>query len=582
MSRFFVVCFGLMIYFFAHVKGDEHDYKYEDDEEVIVWMNTIGPYHNRQETYEYYSLPFCKGTKTTISHYHETLGEALQGVELEFSGLDVKFKNDVMLSKFCSVKLSESDYRAFEYALRNRYWYQMYIDDLPVWGILGETGENPEELFIWTHKKFDFGYNKNQIVEVNVTSENKVPLKKGMELSFSYEVHWHKSDVSFEDRYKKYLDPGFFQHRIHWFSIFNSFMMVIFLVGLVSMILMRTLRKDYARYSKEDDLDDMERDLGDEYGWKQVHGDVFRAPVLPSLLSALIGTGYHLATVTLVVTVFVIMGDLYTGRGSIMTTIIFVYAATSPINGFFGGALYSKLGGKKWIRQMFIGAFLLPAVVCSATLMINFVAIYYGASRAIPFGTMVAITAIVLFVILPLTLVGTVLGRNIHGQPNYPCRVNPVVRPIPEKKWFMEPGVIIFLGGILPFGSIFIEMYFIFTSFWAYKIYYVYGFMLLVFFILAIVTVCVTIVCSYFLLNAEDYRWQWTSFLSAASTALYVYFYSFYYFFFKTKMYGFFQIVFYFGYMGLFSIALGVMCGTFGYVGTRYFVTKIYSTVKID
>ena len=34
-------------------------------------------------------------------------------------------------------------------------------------------------------------------------------------------------------------------------------------------------------------------------------------------------------------------------------------------------------------------------------------------------------------------------------------------------------------AGILPFGSIFIEMYFIFTSFWAYKIYYVYGFMLL-------------------------------------------------------------------------------------------------------
>jgi hypothetical protein len=57
--------------------------------------------------------------------------------------------------------------------------------------------------------------------------------------------------------------------------------------------------------------------------------------------------------------------------------------------------------------------------------------------------------------------------------------VNAVPRPIPEKKWFMEPLTIILLGGILPFGSIFIEMYFIFTSFWAYKIYYVYGFMLL-------------------------------------------------------------------------------------------------------
>ena len=68
---------------------------------------------------------------------------------------------------------------------------------------------------------------------------------------------------------------------------------------------------------------------------------------------------------------------------------------------------------------------------------------------------------------------------------------------------FMEPIVIILLGGVLPFGSIFIEMYFIFTSFWAYKIYYVFGFMLLVFAILTVVTVCVTIVCTYFLLNAE-------------------------------------------------------------------------------
>lgn len=66
--------------------------QYIDKEEVVLWMNTVGPYHNRQETYKYFSLPFCAGSKKTISHYHETLGEALQGVELEFSGLDIKFK----------------------------------------------------------------------------------------------------------------------------------------------------------------------------------------------------------------------------------------------------------------------------------------------------------------------------------------------------------------------------------------------------------------------------------------------------------------------------------------------------------
>ncbi|GFT10070.1 transmembrane 9 superfamily member 3 [Nephila pilipes] len=571
----FVLCFTL-------TSSDEHNHKYEMNEEVVLWMNTVGPYHNRQETYAYFSLPFCTGPKKSIDHYHETLGEALLGVELEISGFEIHFRANSPKNPYCDVDLNEEKLQAFIYAVKNHYWYQMYLDDLPVWGIVGEYEESENSYYLWTHKKFDIGYNGDQIVDVNLTSEAKVKLEKGKKITFTYEVNWKPSNVKFEDRFDKYLDPSFFQHRIHWFSIFNSFMMVIFLVGLVSMILMRTLRKDYARYSKDEEMDDMERDLGDEYGWKQVHGDVFRPPVYPTLFTALIGSGYQITVVILCVIMFSILGELYTERGSLLSTSIFVYATTSPINGYFGGSLFARMGGKRWIKQMVMSAFLLPSLVCGTAFLINFIAIYYHASRAIPFGTMVAVTCICLFVILPLTLVGTVLGRNLSGQPNYPCRINAVPRPIPEKKWFMEPGVIICLGGILPFGSIFIEMYFIFTSFWAYKIYYVYGFMLLVFIILAIVTVCVTIVCTYFLLNAEDYRWQWTSFLSGASTAGYVYMYSFYYYFFKTKMYGLFQTAFYFGYMALFSVALGILCGTFGYVGTSIFVRKIYSTVKID
>jgi len=562
---------------------DEHDHKYEEAEEVVLWMNTVGPYHNRQETYGYFTLPFCRGMKEEISHYHETIGEALQGTELEFSGLAIEFRVDTAKTTYCQTNLDPGVLKTFLYAVKNHYWYQMYLDDLPIWGIVGEIEEKGQDFYIWTHKKFEIGWNGDQIVDVNLTSEGRTKLHLSTEkLEFTYEVVWKKSDTQFEDRFDKYLDPNFFQHRIHWFSIFNSFMMVIFLVGLVTMILMRTLRKDYARYSKEDEIDDMERDLGDEYGWKQVHGDVFRAAASPMLFSSLIGTGAQLAVVVLFVVVFAIIGELYTERGSLLSTTIFVYAATAPVSGYFGGSLHARMGGKVWIRQMLMSAFLLPTLVCGTAFLVNFIAIYYHASRAIPFGTMVAVSCICLFVILPLTLVGSVLGRNLAGSPDYPCRVNAVPRPIPEKKWFMEPWVIVALGGVLPFGSIFIEMYFIFTSFWAYKIYYVYGFMLLVFLILLTVTVCVTIVCTYFLLNAEDYRWQWTAFLSAGSTAGYVYFYSFYYFFFKTKMYGFFQTTFYFGYMGVFSLGLGMLCGTIGYLGTSIFVRKIYATVKID
>lgn len=570
------------------VKCDEHTHRYEYDEEVVLWMNTVGPYVNHQETYNYFSLPFCRGPKKEISHYHETIAEAIQGVELEFSGLDMRFQVNVPEPKeYCSVHLTEADAESFKYAIRNLYSYQMYLDDLPIEGLIGEFKRNRdntrESYRLYTHKDFKISYNKDRIVGVEVIPSfpNYDELQPNQELKFTYTLNWIPSEIEFEERFNKYLDPAVFKPRIHWFSIFNSFMMVLFLVGLVSMILMRTLRRDYARYSR-DEFDDLERDLGDEYGWKQIHTDVFRPPSHPLLLSALVGTGYQVAIVSFIVIISAIAGELYTERGSILNTGIYAYALLSSVNGYFGGSLYSRLHGRNWIRQCLVSAALLPSLVCGTAFLINFIAIYYHASRAIPFTTMLMVASICLFVILPLTILGTIIGRNTNGQPSNPCRVSSVPRPIPEKKWYMEPVMIILLGGILPFGSISIEMYFIFTSFWTFKIYYVYGFMLLVFFIAIAVTVCVTIVCTYILLNAEDYRWQWTSFLTGASTSLYVYLYSFYYFFFKTKMYGLFQTTFYFGHMALFSLALGIMCGAIGYVGTNAFVRKIYSTIHID
>lgn len=54
----------------------------------------------------------------SISHYHETLGEALQGVELEFSGLDIKFKDDVMPATYCEIDLDKEKRDAFVYAIK--------------------------------------------------------------------------------------------------------------------------------------------------------------------------------------------------------------------------------------------------------------------------------------------------------------------------------------------------------------------------------------------------------------------------------------------------------------------------------
>ncbi|XP_052138718.1 transmembrane 9 superfamily member 1-like [Oryza glaberrima] len=563
--------------------ASESDHKYKVEEPVKLWVNKVGPYNNPQETYNYHSLPFCQPSENP-AHKWGGLGEVLGGNELIDSQIDIKFLRNEERGSICTLELDSKKVQQFSDAIDNSYWFEFFMDDLPLWGFVGETDKNNEnKRYLYTHKSILVKYNDNRIIHVNLTQESPKLLEAGKKLDMTYSVKWLQTDVTFARRFEVYLDYPFFEHQIHWFSIFNSFMMVIFLTGLVSMILMRTLRNDYAKYAREDDdLESLERDVNEESGWKLVHGDVFRPPRSLAFLSAVVGIGTQLAALILLVIVLAIVGMLYVGRGSIITTFIVCYALTSFISGYVSGGLYSRNGGKNWIKAMILTASLFPFLCFAIGFVLNTIAIFYRSLAAIPFGTMVVMFVLWAFISFPLVLLGTVVGRNWSGAPNNPCRVKTIPRPIPEKKWYLTPSVISLMGGLLPFGSIFIEMYFVFTSFWNYKVYYVYGFMLLVFVILLIVTICVTIVGTYFLLNAENYHWQWTSFLSAASTALYVYLYSIYYYHVKTKMSGFFQTSFYFGYTLMFCLGLGILCGAIGYLGSTLFVRRIYRNIKCD
>ena len=107
----------------------------------------------------------------------------------------MKFKSDISSRKYCEITLEKSKLDQMVYAVEHHYWYQMYIDDLPIWGVVGEIpktddDKKPEHLYIWTHKKFEIGYNGDRIVDVSMTSENKQKLVEGMMIPFTYEVIW--------------------------------------------------------------------------------------------------------------------------------------------------------------------------------------------------------------------------------------------------------------------------------------------------------------------------------------------------------------------------------------------------------
>lgn len=435
---------------------------------------------------------------------------------------------------------------------------------------------------IFTHRSLTIEFNENRIIEVNLTSENPVPLELGKKLEFTYSVHWKATSKSFDSRFNRYLEYDFFEHKIHWFSVFNSFMMVIFLCGLVGLILVRTLRNDFARYSKDEDLDvEGIQVIGEDSGWKQIHGDVFRAPQKLVIFSAIIGTGWQLALLVLGVILYAMAGmtfinaqfyplilflsfclgpylhgNMYEDRGEMVSTFIVCFALSSGVAGFSSGSFYKQYFptsrseiNSQWQTTMFLTIILFPSIAVLIIGILNSIALMYNTLSVIPLFIALKIFAVWIFVSVPLSVVGTILGRHLVGKFDPPCRINSIPRPIPRLSWYSNPIFLILVSGILPFGSIFIEMYFIFTAFWSYKFYYVYGFMLLVYIILSLVTISTTIVAVYFVLNSENHQWQWISLGCAGSSSFYVMLYSIFYFIYKTQMSGLLQVSFYFGYM---------------------------------
>lgn len=128
-------------------------------------------------------------------------------------------------------------------------------------------------------------------------------------------------------------------------------------------------------------------------------------------------------------------------------------------------------------------------IVFSLFFIMNLIFWAKGSSAAVPFSTLVAILALWFGISVPLTFVGSYFGfrkrvkmhllKNISTELaeyhfgmklfqaiEHPVRTNQIPRQIPEQSFYTQaiPGVI--MGGVLPFGCIFIQLFFILNSLW--------------------------------------------------------------------------------------------------------------------
>ena len=101
-------------------------------------------------------------------------------------------------------------------------------------------------------------------------------------------------------------------------------------------------------------MEDLYR-VGEDSGWKQVHGDVFRMPENLTLFSALIGTGWQLVTLIVCSVAFAILGEfhgeVYEERGELITTLIVCYALSSSVAGYASGSNYKQYFTAKEVSE---------------------------------------------------------------------------------------------------------------------------------------------------------------------------------------------------------------------------------------
>ena len=209
------------------------------------------------------------GDRVGAERHKQRLGESIAGDRRETSPYELSFQDDIEWRLLCKTTLGTKELSKFKEAIHNNYFFEMFIEDLPMWGYIGDIEDEDAILgetegsrtYLFPHLHFKIGTNNAQIVSVVVTTERDrrvdiTNVNKPTTVQFSYSVDWvEEHDLPWKMRMSRYNDsrflPGSFE--IHWLSIINSFVLVLLLTAFLTIILMRVLKNDFSRYMELDD-----------------------------------------------------------------------------------------------------------------------------------------------------------------------------------------------------------------------------------------------------------------------------------------------------------------------------------------
>lgn len=292
--------------------------------------------------------------------------------------------------------------------------------------------------------------------------------------SFRYDIEYVRSDNSYQHRSEHYYRALNEQSMIHWFSIINSIVLVILLFFIICTILIKALHKDISKYNKIS-ANIFETDELDDKGWKLVHGDVFRKPRNSTIFAAFIGVGIQIIFMLLVCALILLIGIYkYKQRYKYIQVMFFIWIFISSISGYSSSQLY-KIFKSRHVKLTMIRTLLIyPVIIFLIFFLINIVLHYEHSNSAISFVSLTFICLIWFGISGPLICIGSYIG-NKKKAIELPVRVNNIPRHIPKQPWANSFYLSSFVVGLILFGTMYAELFFLFTSLWKSNIYYLFG-----------------------------------------------------------------------------------------------------------
>lgn len=466
----------------------------------------------------------------------------------------------------CNLSITRKYFDEFFDLIKNHFLYELKIDKLPVWSKIGFLSQS-NQVFVYTHFNFNISFNLNRIIAVSFKTEKGIEVKPDFTLPITLSANWIRTTLKKKDRMSKYKSNPSCGTACEMTPIFISLACIFFLVFLLIFILSRILKNDIKRFESQSIIDDFDADFPIDSGWKLLHGDIFRSPFHPNLLSTILGFSFQ--TVLSILTFLIIcyfFSDLFSKKD-----LFFIFNFAFSLY-FAAGQMLIKLFQTRWN---------FTKSTLSFYIYIGFQVLVIVASWFLSKLTLKPKNFFRFFIPIFFILVGPLISdllTLICHLPEDPCQPNLVRKKLPKLKFFLSTFFLTIIDGFFGFLLIFYYLKSILFALLSYRLAFLWGLVLLTIIVTMVFQALLTIFFVFLRLREDHYDWHWMSFLAPFSTSLYCLFYSISFFsnFEISPSYSHFLILFWI------STVVGFICGFSGYFGSYLFLRYIYKKIRID